>query len=181
MEFETLETERLYLKKLTPESFEYLFDTQSEEEIVRFLGLEDHQAFVREKEKSQGGYKTYDRTICAFVIVSKASGETIGRCGFHNWYPGHRKAEIGYVIFGENERCKGYMKEALKAVIDYGFNAMDLNRIEASASPNNGPSVHLLRTSGFTQEGYLRQHFMRDEVLEDSLIFSLLREEYQHL
>ena len=179
MEFETLETERLLLKKLTPESFEYLSQNYSEEDIISLLGLTNHTDFIREKEKSQGGYKTYDRTIVAFLIISKTSGNTIGRCGFHNWYVDHNKAEIGYVIYDEKNRKQGYMIEAITAIIDYGFNVMNLNRIEACTSPDNTASLHIIEKFGFKREGYLRQHFAIDGKLEDTLIFSLLRIEFE--
>ena len=179
MEFETLETERLYLKKLTPSSFEYLFQNHSEEDVIRLLGLANHDEFIREKEKSQGGYNTYDRTILAFLIISKTSNKTIGRCGFHNWYSNHKKAEIGYVIFDEKNRRVGYMNEAVTAILDYGFNNMNLNRIEAGTSPSNTASLRIIEKHGFKQEGYLRQHFIREGKLEDTLTFSLLKEEFE--
>ncbi len=81
MEFEVLETKRLLLKKLTPESFTRLFQNYTEAEIVKILGLLSHEEFVREKFKSQGGYKTYDRSIVAFLLVLKQTNQTIGRCG----------------------------------------------------------------------------------------------------
>ena len=180
MELETIETERLLLKKLTPESFEYLFQNNSEEDIISLLGLTGHDEFIVQKEKCQGGYKTYDRTIAAFLIISKDSGNTIGRCGFHNWYTEHKKAEIGYVIFDEKNRKQGYMNEAISAVIDYGFNSMGLYRIEACTSPSNAASLRIIEKFGFKREGYLRQHFMRHGELEDTIIFSLLRDEQRY-
>lgn len=181
MEFETLETERTYLKKLTPESFKELFQNHSEETVMELLGLENHEEFLIEKEKSRGGYTTYDRSILAFLIVSKASNKTIGRCGFHNWYSDHKKAEIGYVIFKETDRNQGYLNEVLTVVLDYGFHVMNLNRIEACTSPNNAASLHLIRKNGFIQEGHLRQHFVRNGEIEDTFIFSLLKEDFEKL
>ncbi len=179
MNFETLETQRLILKKVTPEDFVWLFQNHSDGEAKKLLGLSSDEELAKEKEKSKGGYKTYDRTICAFLMVQKDTGETIGRCGYHNWYVAHRKAEIGYLIMKEENKQKGYMSEALKAILNYGFGNMNLNRIEACTSPSNIASQAVLKKYGFVQEGYLRQHFVRTDVAEDSLIFSLLKEEYK--
>src|SRR6218665_2987338 len=140
MEFETLETERLLLIKLTPELFKALFESCSEEEISRLLGLASREEFLKEKEKSDGGYKTYDRTIAAFVLVLKETGETVGRGGFHNWYQAHRRAEIGYVLNKDEHKRKGYMSEAVGAMLYYGFNSMGLNRVEAFIGPGNAAS-----------------------------------------
>lgn len=178
MELETLETERLFLKKLTPEILTDLFANYPEATIKKLLGLATDEEFNKEKEKAKGGYVTYDRTIVAFLLVLKETDETIGRGGFHNWYKDHRRAELGYALFKEENKRKGYMGEAVDAILAYGFNNMDLNRAEALIGPQNIASQSIVKKYGFIQEGHLRQHFVRDEVPEDSLVFSLLKEEY---
>jgi [ribosomal protein S5]-alanine N-acetyltransferase len=178
MELETVETERLFLKKLTPESFAYLFENVSEAEICVLLGISTHADFLKEKAKSDGGYRTYDRSVVVFLLISKASNQTIGRAGFHNWYHDHRKAEIGYLIYNEENRRRGYMKEAIAEILDYGFLKMNLNRVEACTSPDNSASINVLRHFGFEKEGHLRQHYIRDEEIQDSFIFSLLKNDY---
>ena len=70
------------------------------------------------------------------------------------------------------------MTEALTPIIAYGFSEMQLHRIEAFVGPNNSPSLNLMRKFGFTQEGQLRQHYLKDGKFEDSVVFSLLLEEY---
>jgi ribosomal-protein-alanine N-acetyltransferase len=181
MELETLETQRLLLKKLTPETFAYMFANYPKEEVKRQLGLTTDEEFIKEKEKSDGGYTTYDRTIAAFLMVSKETNEIIGRCGFHNWYKDHQRAELGYVIMKEENKRKGYMGEAVAAILEYGFNTMNLNRIEACIGPVNIASQNVIKKFGFTREGYLRQHFIRNGEIGDTLIFSLLKEEYELL
>ena len=179
MEFETLETERLILKKITPEDFKNLFNNYPEAEIKKQLGLTSAEEFAREKKKSAGGYTTHDRTILAFLLVLKSSDETIGRCGYHNWYIDHNRAEIGYLLHKDENKGKGYMGEAVGTILEYGFNIMNLNRIEACIGPNNIASLSLIKKYGFTQEGYLKQHYVRDGRTEDSIVFSLLKEEYK--
>lgn len=179
MEFEVLETERLLLKKLTPELFTDLFTHYSKAEIKKILGLTTDEEFSKEKAKSQGGYTTYDRTIVAFLLVSKENGFTIGRAGYHNWYKDHSRAELGYALSSEESKRKGYMSEAVKTILDYGFNVMDLNRIEAYISPTNKASLSLIKKYKFTEEGRLRQHFIKNGTAEDSVVFSLLKEEYK--
>ncbi|MEO8515161.1 MAG: GNAT family protein [Flavobacterium sp.] len=179
MEFEVLTTKRLFLRKLTPEVFAYLFENYSKDEIKTQLGLTTDEEFIKEKEKHQGGYTTYDRSILSFLLILKENNETIGRCGYHNWYSDHYKAELGYALSKNEYKRNGYMGEAVKAVLEYGFNTMHLNRIEACVGPTNIASQSIIISNGFIQEGYLRQHFLRDGEMQDSLIFSLLKEEYE--
>ncbi|WP_284653739.1 GNAT family N-acetyltransferase [Flavobacterium terrisoli] len=177
IEFEILETERLLLKKITPALFADLFANYPEAEIKKLLGLSTEEEFLKEKAKSEGGYTTYDRTILAFVLVSKESGQTIGRCGYHNWYKDHSRAELGYALNNDESKRKGYMGEAVKAILDYGFKVMNLNRIEAFIGPANEASLRLVKKNGFVQEGQLRQHFVRNGEAEDSVVFSLLKDD----
>jgi ribosomal-protein-alanine N-acetyltransferase len=71
------------------------------------------------------------------------------------------------------------MKEALKAMLDFGFKEMQLNRVEALIGPLNVPSTKLVQSLGFVQEGVLREHYCKNGELQDSVMFSLLKREYQ--
>jgi ribosomal-protein-alanine N-acetyltransferase len=111
-------------------------------------------------------------------MIDKATQQTIGGGGFHNWYADHKRAELGYALENESYKRKGLMTEALNFIIDYGFKNMELNRIEAFIGPNNIASLKLISKYNFTREGQLRQHYMKEGKLEDSIVFSLLREDY---
>lgn len=178
MQFELIETDRLILKKITPEGFKYIFENHSREEIKELLGLLTEADFLKERVKYQGGYTTYDRTIIHFKLILKGTNRVIGGGGFHNWYIYHNRAELGYALTRDEDKRHGYMSEAVKAMLAYGFHEMALNRVEACISPANIASLSLIRKFGFTQEGHLREHYIRENSPEDSLIFSLLRSEY---
>jgi [ribosomal protein S5]-alanine N-acetyltransferase len=179
MKFETLETERLILKKFTPGVIAFMFENYTDDEIKKYLGLISDDDLNLEKMKHEGGYKTYNRTILSFLLELKDSGEIIGRCGYHNWYAEHKRAELGYVLNQDTHKRKGYMGEAVKAILDYGFNFMELNRIEAYIGPSNLASQSVVKKYGFVREGILRQHFIKNGIAQDSLVFSLLREQYK--
>lgn len=181
MTFEILETQRLRLRKLTPEVFDYIFNNYSEEQICAFLGLRSEQEFLREHEKYWEGLSTYNRSFLYFQLLQKDTARVLGWCGFHTWYIDHRRAEIGYVLYEESDHRKGYMSEAILPIIAYGFGPMNLNRIEAFVGPNNTPSLLLMQKLHFTPEGYLRQHYISNGVIEDSLLFSLLKADHEAL
>ncbi len=67
------------------------------------------------------------------------------------------------------------MNEALSAAIDYGFDMMQINRIEAQVHPENASSIQVLETLGFVREGYQRQAGYWRGAYHDLLRFSLLR------
>lgn len=175
MEFETLETERLVLRKLTPEVYDFIYSNYSNEEYMKHLGLKNEEELTADKERYEKGLTAYDRTFLIFQLILKESQEVIGITGFVRYYPTHIRAELGYALFDDQHKNQGLMFEATKPMINYGFDHMGLNRIEALVGPNNLPSIRILEKLNFEQEGLLKQHYNRDGVAEDSLVYALLR------
>lgn len=111
-------------------------------------------------------------------ITRKGEDKVIGSCGYKNWVKKHYRAEIGYEISREYRR-QGLMVEALHAVLQFGFEMMALNRIQAIVLSNNLPSVKLLSKLGFFEEGVLREYEFHREQSADLRLFSLLRTEFR--
>ncbi|MFD3001739.1 GNAT family N-acetyltransferase [Pontibacter toksunensis] len=176
-----LATERLHLRELTPEMYDTLFQSCSEREIKAYLGLNSDAEFREARRRHEQGTTTYFVSFKHFQLLHKQEGDLIGRCDFHTWVKAHRRAEVGYTMTSEAHKNKGLMTEALRAVLSFGFEKMDLYRIEALASPQNTPSLQLLNRYGFQKEGYLRSHYMVNGGLEDSVLFSLLLPEFEKL
>lgn len=85
-----------------------------------------------------------------------------------------------YNLRKDSDKRKGYMTEALKEVIDYGFGKLNLHRIQAMVDNSNTPSVRLLNRFGFTKEGTMREDYVVDGKNEDSDCYSLLLHEWDH-
>ncbi|MCU0434789.1 MAG: GNAT family N-acetyltransferase [Bacteroidia bacterium] len=181
MELETLFTQRLILKKLTADDLKFIFASYSPNEVKQLLGFVSDEEYLKEKQKSDIGHTSHHRSICQFIFIDKESGKTIGRGGFHNWFVLHHRSEIGYLISDLAFRQKGLMSEALKAMIDYGFSAMKLHRIEAFTADDNFASIRLLEKNGFIKEALLREHYLLDGKFIDSLMFSKLSTEHTFL
>jgi len=177
--FEIIETERLLLRKLTPEKYRQIYRRLSDADIMSLLGLADEKALYREKEKYESGLSTHNRSFVNFQILDKESKQLLGACGFHTWYTEHARAEIGYALNNEDSKAKGIMSEAMEAVLHFGFEHMRLNRVEAFIGPANIPSLKLAAKFRFKEEGRLRGHYCKKGITEDSVVFGLLREEYE--
>ena len=173
-----LETPRLWLKELNPENVAELYTNYSDEDIITFLGLTTTEQLEKEKDKFRGGLTTFRLSFKNFLMVEKASGRVIGMGGWHTIYTLHHRAELGYALNDDADKGKGYMTEAIAAWLKYGFEVMKLNRMEALVGSENIPSLKLVKRFGFVQEGIMRSHYLRNGIMEDSVIFSLLRDEY---
>lgn len=179
MKMNLIETPRLLLRELNPDVFRQAMSTLSDEEQVKFFGYSSVDQLEKEKKFHEEGITMYGKSILYFHLIEKSSGKVFGWCGFHTWYTRHSRAELGYVITDESMRGKGFMKEALPAVIQYGFETMKLHRIEALTSTTNEVSIGLLKSVGFVYEGLLREHYLKEGKMEDSIMFSLLQKEFK--
>ncbi|HNP33777.1 MAG TPA: GNAT family protein [Flavobacterium sp.] len=173
-----IQTSRLILKSITPAIIHELFNTKSEEEIKAYFGFDD-AGFEHHKEMHEKGMETHRLSIFVFLMIEKESGLPIGVCGFHTWNATHRRAEVFYNMRAENQKRKGFMTEALKVVLEYGFTKLNLHRIEALIAAENEPSLRLLMRYGFTKEGTMREDYVVDGKNEDSDCYSLLKWEWQ--
>jgi len=178
MSFVYLETSRLILKGISPGDMKYIFEHLTKPEIKKILGHRSEEDYRKEEFKYKNGYSSYNRNFLLFLLTDKESNTIIGRCGIHNWNKEHRRAEIGYIMEDESFRRKGLMTEAICAIIDYGFNYMKLNRIEALVGIENAPSLRLMKKYNFKKEGVLKQHLHISNQFEDSVLFSRLYCDY---
>lgn len=177
MDFEIIQTNRLYLRKLTDKLYEDILLNCSNEDIEQYLNI-GAEEISTEKDKAKKGFSTYNKSLVIFQLIDKNTNQIIGWCGFHTWYKDHRRAEIGYALNSDSNRSKGYMSEAIKPIIQYGFGTMNLNRIEAFIGPENYPSLKLIEKLGFKKEGQLRNHYFKNGKFEDSVVHSLLIDEF---
>lgn len=179
MTFEILTTERLKLRKLTPETYQFVYDAYSDEALIQFLGVADAEQLEKERTKFKKGLSIHNKTFLYFQLLDGTTEKIIGWCGYHTWYLDHNRAEIGYGLFSEEYKNTGIMTEAMTAILDYGFNSMKLHRVEAMIATYNVPSLKLAEKFGFTQEGILREHYSVEGKMENSVVFSLLKHEYR--
>jgi [ribosomal protein S5]-alanine N-acetyltransferase len=85
--------------------------------------------------------------------------------------------ELGYIL-RRDHWGRGIAREAVSAVVQYGFATLGLRRIFADTDPDNLGSIALLKSLGFRQEGHLRGEWETHIGVRDSLIFGLLADEW---
>ncbi|MBD2770882.1 GNAT family N-acetyltransferase [Iningainema tapete] len=157
--FPPLETLRLYLKTLDQNDFEFFYRHFSNPQINRYILDEDPITSLEHAQEILNFYgQSTDKTYTRWVLVTKADGQPIGTCGFHKWSRRNYRAEIGYDLTPSAWR-QGYMHEALSVMLEFGFQQMELNRVEALVYPENTASLRLLEKLHFQKEGLLRGYF----------------------
>ena len=87
-------------------------------------------------------------------------------------------AQLGYWL-GSPHLRKGYMSDAVAAVLPYTFFGLRLHRVEAATLPTNGSSIRVLERNGFVREGYARRYLKINDDWQDHILFALLAEDYR--
>lgn len=155
--FPTFTTNRLLFRQLQLEDAQGIYQLFSDPEAMKLDGgqtlgnIYEAQQFIQ--HYSQPPSQT---DFIRWAVTSKNQRTFYGTAGFHNWDRDAQTAEIG----GECRRQfwnKGIATEAYQALISFGFNAMNLNRIYAYVNPKNSAAKKILEKAPFRKEGYLRQ------------------------
>ena len=102
----------------------------------------------------------------------------IGTCTLFAINESQGRGEIGFAL-GHEFWGRGYMKEALTALLDFAFGTLGMRRLEADVDPRNAGSLHAVERLGFRREGLLRERWKVDDELQDSVVLGLLSHEWR--
>lgn len=111
-------------------------------------------------------------------LALRETNKLIGTVTLFNLSISNGRAEIGYAM-GSAYWGKGYMNEALKALIVHAFDVMNFRRLEADVDPRNDASIRTLERLGFQREGFLRERWHVGGELQDAYFYGLLKREWQ--
>jgi len=112
-----------------------------------------------------------------WAVIDKETSECIGQVAYFLVDSKNHFAEIEYCI-GQAFQRRGFATEATKALIQYGFEKMNLHKIQICCRPVNQKSLGVIAKCGFVYEGELRDYFWLGDHYEGRRFFSILRDEY---
>tara|TARA_R110002126_G_scaffold39248_1_gene116639 strand:+ start:723 stop:1274 length:552 start_codon:yes stop_codon:yes gene_type:complete len=171
-----IETERIRLRLIDISDLDSIHTLHSLPETDKYnaLGIpnstEETKAIIEPwiKENQSEKIKTY-----TFAIVNKSNGKFMGLFGFKVGHQKYKRAEVWYKIHSDYWK-KGYATEALKAILDFGFDTLNLHRIEAGCAVENIGSIKVLEKSGMVREGRLRQILPLKSGWSDNFQYAIL-------
>ena len=175
----TLTTERLILRWLDERDAAAQYAIYSDEVAMRYWSgpawtdmAQAHASIAQSLEGYQNG------SGLRLAIALRETGEMIGNVNLYAFSESNRRCDVGYALNREYWG-KGYLGEAMTAALDYAFNELDLNRVEADIDPRNDASARLLERKLFQKEGYLRERWIVNGEICDTVFYGLLRREWE--
>ena len=175
----TLETPRLILRRIAMSDAKDIFAYSCDEEVARHV--------LWSAQKSVGEAKDYCRFMMrkykndepsSWGIIEKKTGKLVGTIGFMDYNEDNATVEVGYSL-ARWLWNGGYMTEALSCVIDYAFENMELNRIEAQHELTNPSSGRVMEKCGMRKEGVLRQRLYNKGKFVDVALYAIVRSDWR--
>ncbi len=174
----TLTGTRVLLRWLEDRDVPALFDVFSDQKVMRFWSstpwtdpaegismIKDLRRFLADGSLFQWG------------VAHKSDDLVIGTCTLAHIDAKNRRAEIGFALRSDHWG-QGYMTEATSTLLAFAFGELNLHRIEADVDPRNKASIRLLEKLGFQREGYLRERWLVNAEVCDTVFFGLLRRDW---
>jgi [ribosomal protein S5]-alanine N-acetyltransferase len=176
--FPLLETPRLILREIVPADTDAIFRIRGDYEVTKYNSGAAYEHPEQAADLIGAMAHAYQEgTELRWGITLKGTDTVIGMCGFNYWIRRDCRASIGYDL-AHAYWGTGIMTEAIRAIIDFGFDRMALNRIEADADARNLASARVLEKVGFKREGLQQEQFYESGMFNDLMLFALLRKDY---
>lgn len=174
-----LHTTRLRLRPFTDADAEPLFALHSSTYVMRYWDSPPWTDQARAERFLSMCRTMADEGTGVRVAIDRASdGAFVGWCVLTGWNPDYRSASLGYCL-AEAMWGHGYATEAARALLQWAFDTLDLNRVQAEADTRNVASARVLERIGFVREGTLREDCVVNGEVSDSWVFGLLRREWR--
>lgn len=176
---QTIETNRLILRRFEVSDAEAMYrNWASSPAVAKFLTWAPHKDVEETRALLTEWVAAYEKPDCYnWIIVLKGEKEeSVGSISVVDLREETETAAIGYCI-GQAWWHRGITSEALGAVIDYLFEQVGFNRIEATHDIDNPHSGGVMEKCGMRREGILRQHARNNQGICDSCIHAILKED----
>jgi ribosomal-protein-alanine N-acetyltransferase len=175
----TLNTSRLRLRPFNDSDADELFALHSNAFVLRYWDAPPWTDPLRADVFITACRQMAEDGTGARLAVDRVSdGAFIGWCGLSRWNPENRSASMGY-CFDDEVWGQGYATEAARALLQWAFNTLDLNRVQAETDTRNAASARVLEKLGFLREGTLREDCVVNGDVSDSWVYGLLRREWR--
>lgn len=177
--FKNLETERLLLRRVAASDIKEIRELRGNPETMKFIP----RPLVTTDEEALEHFKMIDEKIenntgINWAITLKGNPKLIGIIGHYRIQPENHRCEIGYMILPQYNG-QGIVTEAIKAVLEYGFDDLKMHSIEAVIDPENFASERVLIKNGLVKEAHILENELWDGKFWDTVIYSLLKRNFK--
>jgi ribosomal-protein-alanine N-acetyltransferase len=172
-----LHTTRLRLRLLTEDDAPGLHEAYGDATAMRFWDAQPSRDLAETRQRIARSREASPQWHATFALERRETGQFVGAVNYHDRRPLNRRLVLGWIIV-PNCWQQGLAHEAVGALLDHCFQALDAHRIEAEIDPENTASRRLAERLGFRQEGLLRDRLWVAGRPSSCYMYSLLRPEW---
>jgi ribosomal-protein-alanine N-acetyltransferase len=175
----TLRTARLLLRPFTMADADAIFTLHSNAYVLRFWDAPPWSEHARAERFIAACGRMAEEGSGARLAMVRASDEAfIGWCSLTRWNPDYRSASMTYCL-DDSAWGHGHATEAGRAMLQWAFDTLELNRVQAETDTRNTASARVLDKLGFVREGTLREDCVVNGEVSDSWVYGLIRRQWQ--
>lgn len=170
----TLTGEHIYLRALEPEDLDFIYEIENDENIWEMSSTQTpYSKFLIKQYLKNAQQDIYEAKQLRLMICMN-DHRSIGLIDLFDFNPTHRRAGVGILIVEENNRGKGFGKEALALICNYGKTHLHLHQLFANVVADNLASVQLFESYGFRRIGVKKDWNLVAGSYKDELLYQLI-------
>lgn len=175
-----LDAGELRLRWLEERDVPALFAIFSSAEVTRYWSTPAYTEEEQAAELLRSIHAQFEaRKLFQWGIVRRDVDRVVGTSTLAALDPQNRRAEIGFAL-GCEHWGQGLARRATRRLIEFAFEDVGLHRLEADVDPRNDASIRLLEAHGFEREGYLRERWIVDGEINDTVLLGLLARDWKN-
>ncbi len=175
----TLHTARMQLRPFTGADADALYALHSSADVLRYWDAPPWTEPARAERFITACRQMAEEGSGARLAMDRVSDSSfLGWCSLTRWNPDYRSASLGYCLDAA-AWGHGYATEAARSILQWAFDTLDLNRVQAETDTRNAASARVLEKLGFVREGTLREDCVVNGEVSDSWVYGLLRRQWQ--
>lgn len=167
------------LSKIKKEDMEYIYRWFSDDKFLKYYDY--YPPVPLSKEEIDKIFNDYENSNKSKVFAVRLDNTIIGVAGFDDIIEENKVATLFIGLGNKNERRKGYGSEAMKLLLEYGFNDLSFHRIQLNVLEFNVGAIFLYEKFGFKKEGIFREFVLRDGKRYNLFLYGLLRDEWNKM
>ena len=178
-----LETARLRLRCLMIEDAPAAHQAYGDPGAMRFWDMPPSVDLEETERRLRRSLSVDPQWHATWAILARPDGQLpedqfIGMINYHARQPWNRRLALGWILV-PGFQGRGYMHEAVRAVLAHCFTALNVHRVEAEIEPENARSARLAQRLGFQREGLLRDRLFVADQPRAQQMYGLLRSEWR--
>jgi len=176
-----LRGQKVLLRPVKRSDIQYFLKWFNDPEVMQYLSFYLPMTEMAEEKWIENLGNQQNRAVFVIEAIEGESGKPIGSIGLDNINPKDHNATFGIAIGEKDYWSKGYGTEAARLLVNYGFEQLNLHRINSFVIGFNERSVRMHKSVGFKEEGRQREWVFKNGKYHDHVVFGILRGEWRGL